>query len=26
MEKYKPIGKIGVVLAALFLVLAPLAF
>ncbi|MDO8956459.1 MAG: NrfD/PsrC family molybdoenzyme membrane anchor subunit [Deltaproteobacteria bacterium] len=25
MEKYKPIGKIGVILAALFLVMAPLA-
>jgi tetrathionate reductase subunit C len=25
MEKYKPVGKIGVVLAALFLLLAPLA-
>ena len=25
IEKYKPIGKIGVVLAALFLILAPLA-
>jgi len=25
MEKYKPIGKIGVVLAALFLIMAPLA-